>query len=63
MAAATGEPDDERGRPAQSLADDAACVLDLFMDCRYADCGRLLAIAVEQHEGGRGPQIVGGVDP
>jgi transcriptional regulator with XRE-family HTH domain len=43
LAAATDEPDEESGRPAESLAGDATSVLDLFMDCRYAECGRLLA--------------------
>jgi hypothetical protein len=41
--AADGPDDDERGRPVESLTGDAGRVLDLFMDCRYAECGRLLA--------------------
>src|SRR5262249_8272124 len=35
--------DDESCRPTESLKNDAGRVLDLFMDCRYAECGRLLA--------------------
>ncbi len=43
MAMAADGPDDERGRPIESLTSDAGHVLDMFMDCRYAECGRLLA--------------------
>jgi transcriptional regulator with XRE-family HTH domain len=43
MAMAADGPDEDSDRPVRSLAGDAVRVLDLFMDCRYAECGRLLA--------------------
>ena len=43
LATVGDEPEEVDARPLVSLADDAARVLDLFMACRYAECGRLLA--------------------